>query len=81
MAESDRKTLKVGIYSFPARCSAFKRVSVKISRQVRLLCPWARHVTGLPLYLWAVGLVVTGGSWLEDRKGYFAVSWPRQHGN
>jgi len=23
--------------------SAFKRVSVEIGRQVRLLCPWARH--------------------------------------
>jgi len=22
---------------------------MKIGRQVRLLCPWARHLTGLPL--------------------------------
>jgi len=29
--------------------SAFKSVSVKIGRQLRLLCPWARHVTKLPL--------------------------------
>jgi len=28
--------------------NAFKRVSVKIGRQTRLLCPWARHLTGLP---------------------------------
>jgi len=24
---------------------------VEIGRQVRLLCPWARHLTGLPLPL------------------------------
>jgi len=32
-----------------------------IGRQVRLLCPWARHLTGL-LLPWVVTLVVTGGS-------------------
>jgi len=29
LVESDQKTLKVGIHSFPALCSALKRVSVK----------------------------------------------------
>jgi len=28
---------------------SIKRDSVKISWQVRLLCPWARQLTGLPL--------------------------------
>jgi len=38
-ARSDQKTLKVGMHSFPALRSAFKRVSVKVGPQVRLLCP------------------------------------------
>jgi len=38
-----------GIHSFPAWRSAFKRVSVEIGRQVRLLRPWARNLTELPL--------------------------------
>jgi len=50
-AESDQKTLKLGIHSFPAGRSALKRVSVEIGQQVRLLCPWARHLTELPLPL------------------------------
>jgi len=48
LAESNQKTLKVGIYSFPGWFSAWERDSVKIGRQVRLLGLWARHVTGLP---------------------------------
>jgi len=59
---SDQKALKVSIHSFPAWRSAFKRLSVEIDRQVRLLCPWARYLTGLPLYLWMIRLVVTGGN-------------------
>jgi len=51
LAELDQKILKDGIYSFPAGRSALKRNSVKIGRQVRLLCPWARQLTGLPLPL------------------------------
>jgi len=44
--------LKGGIYSFPAWRSAFTRVNVEIGRQqVRLLCPWVRHVMKLPLPL------------------------------
>jgi len=31
------------LHSFPAWRSAIKRYSVKISWQVRFLCPWARH--------------------------------------
>jgi len=41
--------------------SALKKDSVEIGRQVRLLCPWARHLT-VWLYLWVVRLEVTGGS-------------------
>jgi len=52
LAESNQKTLKVGIYSFSSWRSAFKRVSVKISRQVRLLCPWARHLWDCPTFEW-----------------------------
>jgi len=48
---SDQKTLKVGIHSFPARRSAFKREGVEIGPQARLLCPWGRHLTKLPLPL------------------------------
>jgi len=44
---SDQKTLKVGIHSFSAWRLAFKRVSVKISRQVRLLCPWVKALNGI----------------------------------
>jgi len=51
LAELDQKTLKVGIYSFPAWGSAFKKVSVEIGQQVRLLYPWVRHLTGLLLPL------------------------------
>jgi len=51
LAESDQKTLKVGIHSFPARRSAYKRISVEIGWQVRLLCPWARQLKGLSLPL------------------------------
>jgi len=61
LAESYQRTLKVGIHSFPAWRSAFKKVSVEIGRQVRLLCPWARHLTDC-LYLWVIKPVVTGGS-------------------
>jgi len=75
--ESDQMTLKVGIHSFPAWRSAFKRVSVKIGRQARLLCPWARHLTGLPLPVsgWTDNNKVA--AWFEDRKGHFAVSWSK----
>jgi len=49
--ESEQKTLKVGIHSLSACRSSFNRVSVEIGRQVRLSCPWARHLTELPLPL------------------------------
>jgi len=66
LAESDQ-TLKVGIYSFLAWRSAFKRVSVEIGRQVRLLCPWTRYLTGLPLPLSGKLVVIDGSltAWLE----------------
>jgi len=51
LAELDQKALKVGNHSFSAWRSACKRVNVEISRQVRLLCPWARHVAGVPFCL------------------------------
>ena len=38
---------KIGIHSFPARCSAFKEQCGE-SRQVYLLCRWERHLTGFP---------------------------------
>ena len=28
---------------------------VVTSRQVRLLCPWARHLTGRPTFMWKTG--------------------------
>ena len=45
LVESYQKTLKNGIHSFPVWRSAF---SVACGEQVRLLCPWARHLTGRP---------------------------------
>ena len=27
----------------------------RTSRQVRLLCPWARHLTGRPTFMWKTG--------------------------
>ena len=49
--ESCQKTLKNGIHSLPAWRSA-NWDSVNRSGQVRLLCPWARHLTGrLHLYV------------------------------
>jgi len=59
---------------------SIKGDSVNIGWQVRLLCPWARHWTGLPSYVWVVRLVITGGSLIEDRKGHFAIFWPKQLG-
>ena len=47
LVESYQKTLKNGIRSFPAWRSAF-RGGCETSWQVRLLCPWARHLTGRP---------------------------------
>jgi len=52
---------------------------VPSGRQVRLLCPWATHLTELPLPLsgktgrdrWQLDSII------EDRKGHFAVSWSR----
>jgi len=40
---------------------------MEIGRQVHLLCPWARHLTGLPLPL-SGRLVVTGYRWQLDSK-------------
>ena len=28
---------------------------LRTSRQVRLLCPWARHLTGRPTFMWKTG--------------------------
>ena len=27
----------------------------RTSRKVRLLCPWARHLTGRPIFMWQTG--------------------------
>ena len=58
--KNHQKTLKNGIYSFPAWRSAFMGRLWRTSRQVRLLCPWARHLTGCPrLYVedrWPINL-------------------------
>ena len=53
--ESYQKTLKNGIHSFPAWRSAFRGRLWRTSRQVRLLCPWARHLTGRPTFMWKTG--------------------------
>jgi len=66
MAGSDQKTLKVSIHSFPAWRSTFKRVSVEMGQQVRLLCPSARHLTRLPLSL--SGVAGTSNRWQLDSK-------------
>ena len=42
-----QKTLKNGIHSFPAWRTAFSGGCGE-QAQVRLLCPWARHLTGRP---------------------------------
>ena len=44
-----------GIYSFPAWCSAFMGRLWRTNRQVCLLCPWARHLTGRPTFIWKTG--------------------------
>jgi len=56
---------------------SIKRVSVEIGLQVRLLCPWARHLTGLPLPSSGSTDSNRVAAWIEDRKGHFAVSWSR----
>jgi len=38
--------------------------TVEIDWQVRLLCPWTRHLTGLPLSLRGWTVVIGGVSWL-----------------
>ena len=55
LVESYQKTLKKDIYSFPAWRSAFMGRLWRTSRQVRLLCPWARHLTGRPTFMWKTG--------------------------
>jgi len=54
--------LKFGFHSFSAWRSALKRNSLQLRRQVRLLCPWARHLTRLPITLSGYRLAVTDGS-------------------
>ena len=48
LVESYQTTLKYGIHSFPAWRSEFKGRLWRTSRQVCLLCPWARHFMGRP---------------------------------
>jgi len=50
LAESDQ-VFKSWYSLLPCLTFSIKRDSVKISRQVRLLCLWARYLTGLPLPL------------------------------
>ena len=49
--KSYQKTLKNGIHGFSAWHSVQKEIEGRSSRQVCLLCPWARHLTG-SLYLY-----------------------------
>jgi len=51
-----------------------KRDSVKIGLQVRLLCPWASHLTGLPLPLSNGSLTRRSQSSLR----YLLVEVPKQ---
>ena len=51
LVESYQKNFKNGIYSFPAWRSAFMGRLWKTNRQARLLCPWARHLTGRPIFV------------------------------
>jgi len=47
-----QKTKNVGIHTdttFPCLIFSIKRIVWRTSRQVHLLCPWARHLTVLPL--------------------------------
>ena len=46
LVELYQKTSKSGFRSFPAWRSAFKRGLWRTSRQVCLLCPLTRHLTG-----------------------------------
>ena len=36
-------------------CERFSLQLDETSRQVRLLCPWARHLTGRPTFMWNTG--------------------------
>jgi len=78
VVESDQKILKIGIHNFPAWRSVLKSDSVKIGRKTKiekplpkntLLCPWAKALNEI---------ASTFECRLEDHKGHFAVSWPRQ---
>ena len=55
LVESYQKFFKNGIYSFPAWRLAFMGRLWKSNRQVHLLCPWARHLTGRPTFIWKTG--------------------------
>ena len=52
LVESYQNTLKNGIHSFSARCSAFRK---GCGEQARLLYPWARHLMGCPAFIWKTG--------------------------
>jgi len=49
LAESDQKDFKSWYSQLPYMTCIKVGYNVKIARQVRLLCLWARHLTGLPL--------------------------------
>jgi len=48
-----------------------------VGRQVRLLCPWARHLTGLLLLLFECldYMVVTVTASFYNRKALIAIPW------
>ena len=51
LVESHQKTLKMVSITFLLGAGHLCAVW-GTSRQVRLLCPWARHLTGCPTFMW-----------------------------
>ena len=54
LVESYQKTLKMASAASCLALGIYGRLW-RTSRQVRLLCPWARHLTGRPTFMWKTG--------------------------
>ena len=55
LVESYQKTLKKWHLQLPCLALGIYGRLWRTSRQVRLLCPWARHLTGCPTFMWKTG--------------------------
>ena len=55
LVESYQQTFKKWYPQLPCLALGLYGMLWRASRQVRLLCRWARHLTGLPTFMWKTG--------------------------